>query len=140
MLAVQISRAQAGRGSVECPKTSASLGQQFPGSLKITTLYFAILLHCTRNASCVEQMTIILSDMEKGYNAEHFVGFISIDKTTAAMSVDITSREQQYLVLSIQSYHDNGADISGVHSSEKHSTVTCMCLTLDRVWICEWIY
>jgi hypothetical protein len=73
----------------ECPKTSDSLGQQFPGSLKITILYFAMLLHCTRNASCVEQMTIILSytDMEKGYNGEHFVGFITIDKTTPIMSL-----------------------------------------------------
>jgi hypothetical protein len=53
----------------ECPKTSASLGQQFPGSLKITKLYFAILLNCTGNSSCVEQMTIIprYTDMEKWY-------------------------------------------------------------------------
>jgi hypothetical protein len=79
-----------------------------------------MLLDCTRDAGCIEQMTIILRyvDTETGCTEEHSVGFIAVWETTAATLTDTIFRELQSLGLNTNECHgqgyDNGANMVGV--------------------------
>lgn len=46
--------------------------------------HYSIILDCTRDVSCIEQMSLVLRyvDVKSGNIEEHFVGFLPVEKTT----------------------------------------------------------
>ncbi|CAG4962562.1 unnamed protein product [Parnassius apollo] len=82
--------------------------------------YYAILLDCTRDVSRVEQMSIILRfcNSSTGVIEEHFVGFISIEKTGEYLTNSIL-QELERNGLDIQNCrgqgYNNGANVVGIH-------------------------
>ena len=83
--------------------------------------YYGFLLDCTRDASRVEQMSIILRfcNSSTGAIEEHFVGFIAITETTGEYLASSILKELERNVLDLQNCrgqgYDNGANMVGIN-------------------------
>ncbi|GFY26040.1 zinc finger MYM-type protein 1 [Trichonephila clavipes] len=83
--------------------------------------YYAFLLHCSRDVSCVEQMSIILRfcNSSTGAIEEHFVGFIAFAETTGEYLTNSILQELEKKGLDIQNcrghVHDNSTNMVGIN-------------------------
>nr|XP_026494845.1 zinc finger MYM-type protein 1-like [Vanessa tameamea] len=81
--------------------------------------YYCIILDCTRDVSCVEQLSIIIRffNTKTAEIEEHFIGFIAVEKTTAESLTNYIITELEQLGISLQNCrgqgYDNGVNMRG---------------------------
>ncbi|CAH2226204.1 Hypothetical predicted protein [Pelobates cultripes] len=87
--------------------------------------YYSIILDCTTDISHIELMTVILRHVDEvsGNIEEHFIGFITVEKTTAEELTKTILFEIDELGLDIKNCrgqgYDNGANMQGEKSGVK---------------------